>query len=64
MRTNIVIDDELVEKALKSSDLTTKKEAVEAGLRALILLNQQRKIRQYQGKLLWDGDLDDMRTDS
>ncbi|WP_299731211.1 type II toxin-antitoxin system VapB family antitoxin [uncultured Endozoicomonas sp.] len=62
MRTNIVINDELMEQALKSSGLSTKKEAVEAGLKALIQLSKQRKIRQLRGKLQWDGDLNDMRN--
>ena len=63
MRTNIVIDDELMQEALNASGLTTKKEAVEAGLKALIQLKKQGKIREYRGKLNWEGDLDDMRTD-
>ena len=63
MRTNIVIDDELMQDALSASGLSTKKEAVEAGLKALIKLKRQETIRAYRGKLNWDGDLDDMRTD-
>ena len=62
MRTNIVIDDELMQEALNASGLTTKKEAVEAGLKALIQLKKEEKIREYRGKLNWEGDLDDMRT--
>ena len=41
MRTNIVIDDRLMAEALKVSGLKTKREAVEAGLKALIRLQQQ-----------------------
>ena len=63
MRTNIVIDDELMQEALNVSGLTTKKEAVEAGLKALIKLKKQEKIRGFRGKLNWEGDLNDMRTD-
>ncbi len=63
MRTNIVIDDQLMAEALQVSGLKTKREAVEAGLRALIRLRQQEDIRRYRGKLTWDGDLDAMRTD-
>lgn len=63
MRTNIVIDDKLMEDALKASGLRTKKEAVEEGLKALIMLKKQRDIRSLRGKLRWEGDLDDMRTD-
>lgn len=63
MRTNIVIDDELMAEALKASGLQTKKEAVEEGLRALIKLRKQSDIRKLRGKLQWEGDLDEMRTD-
>jgi Arc/MetJ family transcription regulator len=62
MRTNIVIDDQLMADALKATGLRTKKEAVEAGLKALIQMHKQSKIRELKGKLHWDGDLDDMRS--
>ena len=39
MRTNIVIDDELMANALKATGLRTKKEAVEEGLRLLVKRN-------------------------
>ena len=64
MRTNIVIDDQLMEDALRLTGLKTKREAVELGLRTLLRLKQQEKIRQFRGKLVWEGDLDSMRTDS
>jgi Arc/MetJ family transcription regulator len=64
MRTNIVIDDRLMNDALKATGLKTKKEAVELGLKTLIKLNQQEKIKELKGKLKWDGDLDAMRTTS
>lgn len=63
MRTNIVIDDKLMADALKATGLETKKEAVEEGLKALIKLNKQADIRSLRGKIRWEGDLDDMRTD-
>lgn len=63
MRTNIVIDDQLMAEALKASGLQTKKQAVEEGLKALIKLNKQEEIRQLRGKLKWEGDLNDMRSD-
>jgi Arc/MetJ family transcription regulator len=61
MRTNIVIDDELMTKALKASGLRTKKEAVEQGLKLLIRLKSQQGIRELRGKVKWEGDLDEMR---
>lgn len=63
MRTNIVIDDALMEDALRVTGLRTKKEAVELGLKILIRLKRQEGIRRFRGKLHWDGDLDAMRTD-
>ena len=61
MRTNIVIDDKLMDDALKATGLSTKKEAVEMGLKALIRLKKQEKIRKFKGKLSWEGDLSEMR---
>jgi len=62
MRTNIEIDDKLMNEVLKATGVKTKKEAVELGLKTLIRLKNQEEIRKYRGKLKWVGDLDDMRT--
>lgn len=62
MRTNIVIDDDLMEEALKASGSSTKKEAVELGLKTLVRLQKQERIRKYRGKLRWEGDLSEQRT--
>lgn len=64
MRTNIVIDDELMADAMKASGARTKREAVELGLKTLLRLRRQLDIRRYRGKLPWSGDLDAMRTDA
>lgn len=64
MRTNIDIDDALMADALSATGLKTKKEAVELGLRTLVRLHQQAQIKQYKGKLQWEGDLDAMRNAS
>jgi Arc/MetJ family transcription regulator len=63
VRTNIIIDDKLMKQALKLSGAKTKREAVELGLKTLVQLRQQEKIRELFGKIHWEGDLDDMRTD-
>lgn len=62
MRTNIVIDDQLMSEALKATGLNTKKDAVEQGLKLLIRQNKQQAIRKLRGKLKWEGDLDEMRA--
>ena len=64
MRTNIVIDDELMRAVLKVTGLRTKREAVEAGIRTLLQLKRQERIRKYRGKLAWGGNLDAVRRDS
>ena len=62
MRTNIVIEDTLMDDALKLTGLKTKREVVELGLKMLIKLKKQEDIRRFRGKLSWDGDLDEMRN--
>jgi len=61
MRTNIVIDDKLMSEALKVTGLSTKKEAVELGLKLIVRQSKQQAIRKLRGKLKWEGDLDEMR---
>lgn len=63
MRTNIVIDDRLMQQTLQATGLKTKREAVEAGLRTLLRLSQQAELRRLRGKVDWKGDLDSMRRD-
>jgi len=63
MRTNVVIDDALMESALKVSGLRTKKDAIEAGLKLLVEVQSQKEIRNFRGKLKWSGNLDGMRLD-
>jgi len=63
MRTNIVIDDKLMKETLRLTGLKTKREAVELGLRTVVLLRKQDRIRRLRGKIDWHGDLDAMRTD-
>ncbi len=62
MRTNIEIDNKLMNEAIKVSGLKTKKETVELGLKTLVRLKKQENIRRFRGKLEWTGNLDDMRT--
>jgi Arc/MetJ family transcription regulator len=61
MRTNIVIDDKLMDDALKASGYSTKKEGVEQGLKLLILRSKQQDIRKLRVRVKWEGDLDEMR---
>ncbi len=63
MRTNIIIDDTLMADVLKATGVKSKREAVELGLKTLLMLKQQEGIKAFKGKLKWEGDLVQMRTD-
>jgi Arc/MetJ family transcription regulator len=63
MRTNIVIDDDLMKEAMALSNLNTKKAVVETGLKLLVQIKKQERLKTLRGKLKWDGDLDAMRLD-
>ena len=63
MITNIAIDNDLMEKAMEIGGAKTKKDVVEEALSLLIKLKQQLKFRDLHGKLRWDGNLNEMRTD-
>ncbi len=63
MRTNIVIDDDLMNEAMTLSKIKTKKAVVETGLKLLVQIKKQEKLKSVRGKLMWEGDLDKMRLD-
>lgn len=63
MRTNIVIDDELIADAMKASGAPTKKAVVDEALRLMIRIKAQQELKSLRGKIRWEGDLDAMRTD-
>lgn len=56
MRTNIVIDEDLMAQAMKAGPYKTKKDAVEAGLKLLARQAAYREILKWRGKLRWEGD--------
>lgn len=64
MRTNIVIDDKLIQDTMRATGLKTKREAVEQGLRTLLQLARQKELRKFRGKIAWEGDLEKMRTEA
>ena len=56
MRTNIDINDDVLDAAMKAGSFKTKKDAVEAGLRLIARQAAYREILRWEGKLRWDGD--------
>ncbi len=63
MRTNIVVDDNLMAEALKLSNIKTKKGVVDKALKLLVQVKKQEAIRELRGKLNWQGNLSEMRID-
>ena len=61
MRTNIVIDDELLAEAMRCTGIATKKAVIAEALNTLVRLRHQEQIRQLRGALRWEGDLDTLR---
>ena len=62
MRTNIIIDDDLIQRARQLTGIKTKREVVQEALRILIQLREQTDVRRLRGKLHWEGNLDEQRT--
>ena len=58
MRTNIVIDDQLMDAAMQAGGFKTKRGAVEEGLRLLARRAAYQNLRALRGKLQWslEGD--------
>lgn len=61
MRTNIEIDERLIERAMRSSGARTKRAVVEAALQLLVETHSQGAIRALRGKVAWEGNLDESR---
>ena len=60
-RTNIVIDEVLMKKALKATGIKTQKGVVDFALKELIRRESQKKILELMGGIEWEGDIKEMR---
>jgi len=63
IRTNVVLDRELVEEALALTGCKTKRAVIEEALHLLTGMKRQEQVRVLRGRLRWEGDLDALRTD-
>lgn len=61
MRTNIVIDENLMAAAMGLTGIKTKRGVVEEALRVLIRTTEQKAVLELRGKIQWEGDLGEMR---
>jgi Arc/MetJ family transcription regulator len=58
MATNLAIDPELLERAVKVSGERTKKATVTKALQEFIARREQRRVAELLGKLEWDESYD------
>ena len=61
-RTNIILDEKLVDACLKTTGIKTQKALIDHALRELLRYENQTKLLELKGKVTWNGDLDEWRT--
>lgn len=61
IRTNIVLDKQLLDVALQVTGIKTRRHLIEHALRELVRHKQQRKLLSLKGNIQWEGDLDTLR---
>ncbi len=62
MRTNIEIDDDVLEEARRLTGLSTKRETVDYALRELVARQRRHELLELRGKVHWSGDLGESRS--
>ena len=62
MRTNIEIDDRVMEEAQRLLGTSTKRETVDTALRELVARHRRIGVLDLRGKVHWEGDLSESRS--
>jgi len=60
-RTNIVLDEKIVEACLKATGIKTRRALIDHALRELFRHESQAKILELKGKVHWEGNLNEWR---
>ncbi len=60
-RTNIILDEELVDNCLKATGFKTQKALIDHALRELLRHEKQTKLLELKGRISWSGNLDEWR---
>jgi Arc/MetJ family transcription regulator len=60
-RTNVVLDDELVEQCRRETGIPTVRALIEHALRELLRHERQKKVLELKGSIRWEGDLSEWR---
>lgn len=61
-RTNIVLDDGLLDECQRLTGLRTRRAVIDHALRELKRRGNQRKLLDLRGKVVWQGDLASLRA--
>ncbi|MEI6564687.1 MAG: type II toxin-antitoxin system VapB family antitoxin [bacterium] len=61
-RTNIVLDETLVQKCQKLTGIPTQRSVIDYALRELLRHGRQKKVLDLKGAVSWDGDLPSWRA--
>ncbi len=62
IRTNVVLNKQLLEQALQFTGIKTRRELIEHALHELVRHKQQYRLLSLKGKIQWEGDLSVMRS--
>jgi len=60
-RTNVVLDEKLVQDCIKATGIKTQKALIDHALRELLRHENQIRILELKGRINWDGNLDEWR---
>lgn len=60
-RTNVELDEKLVSDGMRLTGIRTRKALIDHALKELVRRKSQRSILRLQGRIQWEGDLDEMR---
>ena len=60
-RTNVVLDEKLVQDCIKATGIKTQKALIDHALRELLRHEKQIKILELKGSVNWNGNLDEWR---
>ena len=61
-RTNVVLDDELVEECQKLTGIKTRRALIHYALQELLRHRRQRRLLELRGSVEWEGELDAWRA--
>lgn len=60
-RTNVVLDDELVEECQKLTGIGTRRALIDYALREVLRHRRQRRLLELRGTVKWEGNLGEWR---